>query len=867
MSRLIIILFLFSAISASASNELYDRLEKAFSLVTIAPDSSIQIATDVLQKSKTINDPVLTGRSLIIMGQAYRVKGELELSTQLALQAIELLPDTREGKRAKSSAYGGLGNNFYTVGDLDRATDYCKRAFQLKLEVGTDWESAIVATQLVGLYSVTSQPDSAMFFANYAKPILESDSSYQFYLSGLYNSLGAHYQMTEQIDSAYIYYEKSVTINEKLGTIVQLPVGYFNMAEIARENGQIQKTLELLNPGLDYLQVYPNPEVEKAYYRLFSACYSDLGDLKRSLFYRDKQDSVQTTINQIQHQSKILELEAKYQDAARNQKLANQKILLQQNEIELSEQQELNYLIILLFTLLFAGGIILFLRLSYKRRFEKRLKEEKEKMFTNVIHEIRTPLSLITAPLDEMKKYPEKFEENYSIIERNSNRLINLVNQLLDVSRIDNLRFEKKQKVGVLLDFLDELVKSIDPLLSEKQLLLHTHFIDCDQTIQFDFDSLQKICSNLLTNAIKYSKEKGEIHFSVKLSDQGLFLEFKDEGVGIDAKSLPLIFDRFERAKNVENHPGIGIGLALTKQLVEIYEGQIEVESQLDLGAAFRVSFPFVLAQDTDENQEDMIADTTVLLLEDNADMRTFIHGVLQKSGYEVLKAENGQKGIEQLNERMPDLIVSDVMMPEMDGLEFAGYVKENELFSHIPFIFLSAKSSLSARLAGLKTGADLYLEKPFQAEELRLVVQNQINRLHKAKEQFHQQLGTKELSFTERIQSNDPYLEKVNEQIIEKLSDNEFSVELLAENLNISRSQLHRKLKSLTGYSISSYIRIVRLEKALDLLKSQSGNVTEIAYETGFSSQSYFTKSFAEHFGFPPSEVNQKASKNKKSL
>jgi YesN/AraC family two-component response regulator len=359
--------------------------------------------------------------------------------------------------------------------------------------------------------------------------------------------------------------------------------------------------------------------------------------------------------------------------------------------------------------------------------------------------------------------------------------------------------------------------------------------------------------SNLVSNAIKYNRPGGEVNVFLQWDDKKLELKVQDNGAGMDRKTKEKVFERFYRDEKQKNKPGFGIGLSVVAELVQQLKGTIDVQSEFNQGTTMTVYLPQPLVPTPETNE---VSDHTewVLVVEDDTGIYSFIKEVLDRAGIASQRAVNGQQGFDMSLEQLPDLVITDVMMPVEDGINMTTRLKNHALTRHIPVLMLSARAAISSRLEGMQSGADVYLSKPFHPDELLLLVQNLRQTLKQNRLKFAGELKHEEKEYKERLSGHDEYLRKIVEVMEAHLDEPEFSVNELAEVMCISRSQLHRKITALTGFSTTHFIRIIRLEKAKDLLQRHAGNVTEVAYQCGFTSQSYFTKSFTEHFGKAPS-------------
>ncbi len=518
----------------------------------------------------------------------------------------------------------------------------------------------------------------------------------------------------------------------------------------------------------------------------------------------------------------------------------------------------------------------------------KDLDEVKTRFFANISHEFRTPLALIQGPFQQAEKQSQGRKDKsvqlsaktFTLIKKNTKRLQTLVNQLLDLSKIESGNLNLKLSQGGLIQFLRTHVFSFESMAERKNINLNTHFSGEFEDAYYDQDKLEKIVNNLLSNAFKYTPHGGAVSVNVNLTDKNLSLEISDTGDGMHKKEIERIFDRFYRVEGTETK-GSGIGLALTKELVAIHNGQINVHSEKGRGTTFKVRLPINLENlpeaihierdsmtplevekttiVTAEVHNDKAItfqphDEVVLLVEDNQDLQSFIADILAPR-YKILTANDGAQGERMAFEHIPDLVISDVMMPKKDGYELCSALKNNTKTSHIPVMLLTAKAGQSNKMAGLTQGADTYLTKPFDADELLLRIKNLIEARKKIWEHF------KSLDFSAIPDLNlssvdDKFLQKVMKIIKENIDNELLSVEDIASKVGFSRAQLHRKLKALTNKSARQLVNEIRLKKAKTMLKQKVGSVSEVAYSVGFSNMSYFTKSFKEKFGVLPSKV-----------
>ena len=520
----------------------------------------------------------------------------------------------------------------------------------------------------------------------------------------------------------------------------------------------------------------------------------------------------------------------------------------------------------------------------------KELDEFKNHLYTNITHEFRTPLTVVIGAARQIKNNAKvKLEKHLEMIERNADRLLSLINQMLDLSKLESGKMKLSFVQADIIQYLQYLTESFHSLTHAKHINL-SFYSEVDLLIMdYDMENLERIMTNLLSNAIKYTREYGKIQVIAKTNHSSLFIQVRDSGVGIRKEDLPHIFDRFYQvdASTTRKGEGTGIGLAFTKELVALMDGSISVESEIHKGSKFTINLPIhhnaplaskeLPGLSTKKNMKGIdkvkIESTflpktnainasaknghpIILIVEDNQDLAEYLDSYLGNN-YSLVFAWDGKTGVDKAIELIPDIIISDVMMPEMDGFELCERLKNNELTSHIPIILLTAKGTIKDKILGLKKGADAYLAKPFNHEELNVRISQLISSRKKIQLKFSQNGGLyniwKDISKTEVA-----FLDRINHIIEENISDEDFGIPQLLKTLGISRSQLYRKLKQLTGQSASIYFQQVKMNKAKQLLNSTDFTIAEIAYKVGFKDPAYFTRVFKDNFGHPPSETRK---------
>jgi signal transduction histidine kinase/DNA-binding response OmpR family regulator len=519
-------------------------------------------------------------------------------------------------------------------------------------------------------------------------------------------------------------------------------------------------------------------------------------------------------------------------------------------------------------------------RTAQVREQAERLKEmdaAKSRFFVNLTHEFKTPLTLIINPAKELLKQPdaEAAKQYANFILQNSERLLQLINQLLDLSRLESGQMELNYQHIDLVKWLQLHVHQFSSLADHHRLQLSLSNNISTLPVQADLDKLEKITQNLISNAIKFSNPDGIINITLDKNNDDYFeISVSDKGIGIPAEKLPYIFDRFYQAdaSDTRASEGTGIGLALVKELAELLGGSISVTSKENTGTTFRIQLPYQPA-DTNAIEEHLIIDPQtnkqisfistdpgqlihhtgiILIVEDNDQLRQFME-ISLRDHYQILLAENGDKGIALATENIPTLIITDLMMPGRNGYELCGILKKDERTSHIPIIMLTAKTDQDSRIHGLETGADAYLSKPFDKRELLAQIANLVLLRKQLREKYSRNnswlTGSIELPSIEQA-----LLDRVRTAINARLDDVQFSAEELGREVGLSRTQLHRKLKDIIDQSPGELIRSIRMQKAHELLEKNVATVSEVSYMVGYGNRANFSTSFTKHFGYPPS-------------
>ena len=875
------------------------------------------------------------------LAEAYLEYGKLEGIRDNHDQSLEYynkslkLYEGLTDEKGISNVYYRIAVHYLDVRDEDSALEYFTKGREIKENIGDIRGLANFNLSLGVLHEEKHSFETAL---DYYRQSLEgykivSDKST---IARVYNNIGVAYVDWRKLDSALVNHQKSLKLHEELqspiglirsyanlGEVYQLQekyqeaLGYYLKAKSKSEAVERQPLMGLINENLGLIYIRTNQLDSAAFYlerdlklkinqknnftirhtyEYLSLLEEKRGNFDRALEYHKLYKQMADSLFESRRAKELAEIQAKYDTEKQEKEIAG---LQQENEKRT------------LWRNIFAVGTVVTLGLAllgfqffrYRNKKNEELLEAKEtqrqelekldqlksRFFNNISHEFRTPLTLILGPLDKIRKnVDESLQPTVNVIERNGKRLLKLINQLLDLSKIESGKVELRTSYLDIVPLVKGLIMSFHSIAETKNIGLSINTLKPKHFLYVDQPKIEEIITNLLSNAFKYTPKGGEIAVDISEQEENnrsyLLIAVSDTGTGIPEEELPHIFDRFYQASNAdtEDVTGTGIGLSLIKELTELHKGSVGVKSKVGKGTTFEVRLPLgkdhlkeeeivgiSKAKDLSVDQEFIVDSSAnsdrdskeqendlpiILMIEDNADLRDYIKDILFEH-YNILEAVNGEEGVQLAYEHIPDIVLSDLMMPKMDGLQVCRLLKEDLRTSHIPVILLTAKSSREDKIEGLKSLADDYLTKPFDTEELLVRLQNLVDLRKKMQSHF----GTGDILKPAKIKMSSMdaiFMEKVTAQLEAEISNSLFGVEELAYSVGLSRSQLFRKIKAITNHTPNGFIRSFRLHRAMDMLKQQGASVSEIAYETGFQNPSYFTKCFQEQFGKSPSAV-----------
>ena len=741
----------------------------------------------------------------------------------------------------------------------EQAQFYFKRAYDMAKKINEVDEQHVAGSYLGSIMVEKKDYSEALklYDAAYSHFKKTTNLKQQTSILWAYASL---YKLWGKNEMAEKYYIENILINTIPNNNNGLARAHKVFADYFKQNENYAKAIKEYELSIDLFKKDNTIDVGP-----YSASLYDLADsykktenYKKSQQYLEEYLIYNDSLNAKQNKEAFTEIEAKYQTEKKEQEIQ----LLSQ----LTKKQ--NYIYLSILGLLIC--LVSFMFYGYQNKIKtaeklNELNELKSRFFANISHEFRTPLTLIKSPIQSLQSeiQDENQKSKLHLITKNSDRMLNLVDQLLELSKIDSGKLQLILKEGNISSFLHTILESFEFKAKENQQLFTSVIENTTSNHYFDKDVIEKIVTNLLSNAFKYTSEKEAISFSTSIENNQLKLVVANTGTAIKKEELPKLFERFYQKK--ENQQGVGIGLALVKELVDIYQGKIETAIQSGT-LSFTIMLPLEKSKSeaiviTKETHEPFVENTVdneserpiLLIVDDNRDIRTILKELFQDK-YQILEADNGETALKIAQKEIPDCIISDVMMPKMDGFQFTTAIKSNELTSFIPIVLLTAKTSDEAHLEGLKSTADAFLTKPFNHDIVKETINQLISERKKLQERYSKELILKPVDVV--INSLDEkFLEKLQLILDKELSNSDFTADDFASSMGMSRMQLHRKLKSLLGVSATEFLRKERIKMAASLLKKGNGNISEIAYAVGFNDVSYFIRCFKEMYHCTPSE------------
>ncbi|MBL7859266.1 MAG: tetratricopeptide repeat protein [Cyclobacteriaceae bacterium] len=851
-------------------------------------DSSELYLTKGISIAAAADDQRMMASFFNMMGNVLKEKNDYKEAVEYYVKATEIFErlNDYDGLTQSLSNIGNLQN---LMGDYDKALAYALQSLQIAEKI-YKLPSIAYSNRLLGrIYRKQQKFDEALLVYQKAIEVYEALGAKRD-VSETLTSMGNIYYEKEDLHKAKDLYTRSLGISKSTSDSVNMTYSYAALGSVVFLLKQYAQSALYFDSTIRIANRIKLPALVMDSYLGLSELYADQKNFERAYHYHLRYTALSDSLTTIQNRDEAANREAHYQSEKKENEIRALNAEKELSQLRLQQQHnQRNYLIgILLLSLALIGLLIYLYRVQQKtnRKLEA-LNQVQSRFFTNISHEFRTPLSLIIGPLQQqILQHPnDRQAALWKIMLRNAVRLHRLIDQLLDLSKIESGNMKVRASEGDLKQFLKTVYAYFVSFAEQKQIRYTLHVPEESVTGYFDRDKLEKIVSNLLFNALKFTPEGGQVQLIARHSGHQLTVQVADTGPGIPVDQLSQVFNRFHQVDNTlsRTSEGTGLGLALSKELTEAHHGTLSAESPETGGSVFTLIIPTsfsyykneIAEQNTETSdvlyEESAVYDHTIediteadrpviLVAEDHADMRTFIHEILAPQ-YEIVLTENGSQGWDKALERVPDLVITDLMMPELDGTEFCKRLKTHEATSHIPVVMLTARADQESKLEGLYIGADDYLTKPFDARELKARVQNLVEQRKKLKTLFAQQV----VPFT-RVNNQAPeaiFLNKVITIVEQHYTNPSFGVEEFTREIGMSRMQLHRKLKALSDKSPGEFLRLYRFEQAKKLLAIKGLTVSEVAYQTGFNNIPNFTRMFKTLEGITPSEYQERAVKS----
>ena len=853
---------------------------------------------------------VITGEEL---GRQYRANSlfnEAIAIHQIGLESAQQLGDTLEIVQALNN----IATNYRRMGVLDEASTYHYRALTYSERYSDKHSFDAKKNRLISLNGIGNihltldnrqVADSIFRLALAGEKELESDVG----MAINYANIGSIFESNGIIDSAYYYYQMSMDHNRLAKSDLGISLCHNHFGRLAEQRGAWDEAI------LEYQSAYDIMENSSDRWHWIGSCISlarvniSKGDTSSAERYLALAQKTASEINSWEDLSEIHQLRylvsrgrgdyatalehhlhsIAYSDSVRNEEnvshLQNMRVnyeqqkglrelaLVQKNyEIEQRNKRTITAASISILSLAVIALCFLIYALRMKSKSQqitRNMERVRQNFFTNVTHELRTPLMVVMGLVELLKPRIHDSEDQKTLdtIIKNGKNLLELANQLLDISRISSEVDDPDWKTGNIVAYIDMIVENHH--IYARQQRIDLKFTYSDKNIDMDFvpSYMSKVIRNLLANAIKFTPLGGQISMGVAQKGGNVIITITDTGIGICAVDLPHIFDSFYQGTNSRSNVGSGVGLSLVRQMTEAMNGTVGVESTEGKGTTFTLTIPLKYGEDilerwlavvdteeivSAEEEEGPQESQTILIVEDNADVTRYIAALL-KDEYRLIFSRNGSEGLEKAEEYMPDLILTDIMMPEMDGYELCHRVRKSNILNHIPIIIITAKSEDSDRIQGLNAGADAYLLKPFNADELNIRISKLLEQRRLLREKYGNALREGNEHKIEILPPDKEFLLILTNIIHTQLSN--LALDSLADKFCMSQSQLNRKIKSITGLSSLAYLLHIRMEWARQMLLSADISVGEIAEKCGFSDQSHFTRTFKQRYGTTPTQ------------
>lgn len=855
--------------------------------------AALEAHNQSLKQAEELQDTLSIVRALNDIGTDYRRLDLLSPATEYHLKALricEQLSDTTyTTKKNRVISLNGLANVYLSLNNLERADSVLRMALAGEQELGSPLGQAINYANIGSIFEQQGEIDSAWYYYQQSMTYNREASS-ELGVGLCHTYFGSLYERAGEYEQAVAEYTLSYEILSKTGDDWHMLNALLALANVYQTMGNRSQALSLLQEAQESAERLHSLSHLSTIHRIYYDYYQRIGDYQRALESYVHSSRLSDSIVDMKKINSIQNLSLSIERAHNEQSLAEQERILNQER----RNKTIGYIIAGILLLIAIAGSLLGIYITRLRaktyRQLKTISKMREEFFTNITHEFRTPLTVINGLSSEIandEKYPSELQAQAMTIYRQGNTLLNLINQLLDIAKVKSSVGSEDYRHGDILAYIQMSVEVYAQYAERYRITLTHHINGCWET-DFIPNYIDKLLSNLISNAIKYTPQSGMVSVSAsRCEGDTLRLSVSDTGIGIADEDKGRLFDPFFQAKGTGTATGSGIGLALVHQIVSALEGSIEVASELGHGTTFTILLPLQQTQHStlplDIDLHPKVSDTLIeapayptdratdseetiriLIIEDQADVARYIDSQLPES-YQLYFASDGESGLTKAQELIPDVIITDLMMPGLDGYHVCRGIRTHELTNHIPIIILTAKVTESDRVRGYAAGADAYLTKPFHSEELQTIVSQLIEqrkRLYNKYAQRDDAPSSKDeranKSETEQAieAANATFLHKVIEVVSQLIdSGSKTDVSAVASKLYMSESQLYRKLIAITSLSPATYIQSIKLSRARQMIdQTPQVTLTEIAEGAGFADYSSFVRAFKKLYGITPS-------------
>lgn len=854
--------------------------------------AAIKYHGKALSLARKLRDTVNVIHMLNQLGTDFRRIGALNEAAEKHYEALSCCGEysdrtSREAIKRKVISLNGIGNVHLTLNNNEVAERIFREALSGEQALGSHLGQAINYANIGSVKESLGDMDSAWVYYGYSMEQNRLAGS-RLGMSLCYNHFGRLSEREGDWVRALESYMKSYELMHGERDRWHWLESCLSMARVCLAMGQTGKAGRYLEEGLEAASEMNSWEHLADVYRLKAEYEAKTGNSESSVENYRRHLSYADSISRAKDIDRLNNARVNYitEKVNREKELINRAYVNEQKK-----KKTILYSLVVVVLVSFSAIASLIYALKTKARMQNVIRKAslaRQEFFTNVTHEFRTPLTVILGCAEELKSRPmnEEIMSSIESISRQGQRLLTLVNQLLDIAKVRSSIGNADWRSGDVTAFIQMVVENIRPLAVKNMVELEYHSEEKSVDMDFVPDFMNKILTNLLCNALKYTPKGGSVMIGSKVEDKGIRISVSDTGCGISSEDLSHVFEPFYSTGSGSGS-GTGIGLALAKQMTEAMGGSMEVSGMKGSGSTFTLTLPLkhgesgfekwissvVVPEGTVSSEghcircvedpcckDDMVSKDSdiALVVEDNEDIARYIGNVIRDS-YSVIYARDGREGLVKAEEYVPDVIITDIMMPECDGLEMTREIRKSELLNHIPVIIVTAKGDDAYRLQGLDSGADAYLVKPFSPDELRLRIRKLVEYRGMLRKKYSQILEDSDVQTVQDVPEQEMvFLAKLNNLISLNISLSDLNSEKLADGMCLSKSQLNRKVKSMTGINTSAYIKQAKLAYSQVLLKDSDKPIGEIVLMCGFESASYFTKLFREKFGMTPSEYRR---------